>query len=68
MSDTKLPILVFGATGQQGGSVASALLTAGWSVQALVRDPALEKAADLAAGGVGPVQGDLAIGGRSGAR
>jgi uncharacterized protein YbjT (DUF2867 family) len=32
------PILVFGATGQQGGSVATALLRAGHPVRAIVRD------------------------------
>jgi uncharacterized protein YbjT (DUF2867 family) len=35
---TDKPILVFGATGQQGGSVAVALLNAGWPVRAVVRD------------------------------
>ena len=37
MSNSTQPILVFGATGQQGGSVAQALLKAGWPVRALVR-------------------------------
>ncbi|HFZ8993351.1 TPA: NmrA/HSCARG family protein [Citrobacter freundii] len=32
-------ILVFGATGQQGGSVAKALLNQGWSVRVMVREP-----------------------------
>ena len=32
-------ILVFGATGQQGGSVANALLHDGWSVRVMVRNP-----------------------------
>lgn len=32
-------ILVFGATGQQGGSVANALLNNGWSVRVMVRNP-----------------------------
>lgn len=32
-------ILVLGATGQQGGSVARALRAAGWAVRALVREP-----------------------------
>ena len=39
MKNDKLPILVFGATGRQGGSVARALLREGWPVRALVRDP-----------------------------
>jgi uncharacterized protein YbjT (DUF2867 family) len=53
-------ILVFGATGQQGGSVAQALRSDGWRVRALVRDPAGEKAAALRAQGTEPVRGDLA--------
>jgi uncharacterized protein YbjT (DUF2867 family) len=59
MSDNKRLILVFGATGQQGGSVAAALLKAGWSVRALVRDPASSKLAALRAAGVEVVQGDF---------
>jgi uncharacterized protein YbjT (DUF2867 family) len=43
--------LVFGATGQQGGSVATSLLKAGWSVRAFVRDPASPKAAGLKSAG-----------------
>ncbi len=39
MKNDKPPILVFGATGRQGGSVAMALLREGWPVRALVRDP-----------------------------
>ena len=39
MTNDKHPVLVFGATGRQGGSVAKALLKAGWPVRALVRDP-----------------------------
>lgn len=38
MTNDRLPILVFGATGRQGGSVARALLRARWPVRALVRD------------------------------
>ena len=37
-------ILVLGATGQQGGSVATALRSAGWRVKALVRDVDADKA------------------------
>ncbi|HHT5722947.1 TPA: NmrA family NAD(P)-binding protein, partial [Klebsiella pneumoniae] len=44
-------VLVFGATGQQGGSVARALLHRGWRVRALVRDPFSAGAAALAARG-----------------
>jgi uncharacterized protein YbjT (DUF2867 family) len=59
MSNNKRLILVFGATGQQGGSVAAALLKAGWSIRALVRDPASNKAAALRVAGVEVVQGDF---------
>ncbi len=38
MSDNR-SILVFGATGQQGGSIATALLQRGTPVRALVREP-----------------------------
>lgn len=48
-------ILVTGATGNQGGAVARALLARGWSVRALVRDP---DSARVPAG-VSPVKGDL---------
>jgi uncharacterized protein YbjT (DUF2867 family) len=54
------PILVFGATGQQGGSVVNALHKAGWPVRALVRDPTADKALALAARGIKLVPGDLA--------
>jgi uncharacterized protein YbjT (DUF2867 family) len=53
-------VLVFGATGQQGGSVAKALRSTGWRVKALVRDPKTNKAETLAAQGIEPVRGDLA--------
>lgn len=59
MIDSKRLILVFGATGQQGGSVAAALLKAGWAVRALVRDPASSKAVALREAGVHIVQGDF---------
>ena len=51
-------ILVFGATGQQGGSVAAALQKAGWRVRALVRDPASAKADKLRDAGIDIVKGD----------
>ncbi|GAA0233406.1 NmrA/HSCARG family protein [Cryptosporangium japonicum] len=51
------PVLVVGATGQQGGATARALLAAGVGVRALVRDPA--KADAVAALGAEPVIGDL---------
>ncbi|SFO48356.1 Uncharacterized conserved protein YbjT, contains NAD(P)-binding and DUF2867 domains [Sphingomonas sp. OK281] len=59
MSQTIAPVLVFGATGQQGGSVTNALLKAGQTVRALVRDPASVKAIKLASRGVEVVRGDL---------
>ena len=52
-------VLVFGATGQQGGAVAAALGRAGWSVRALVRDPGSAKARNLAATGVAVMAGDF---------
>ncbi len=52
-------ILVLGATGQQGGSVATALLRDGWRVRALVRDTGADKVKAIAAQGVTPVAGDL---------
>jgi uncharacterized protein YbjT (DUF2867 family) len=60
MSTNKGTVLVFGATGQQGGSVARALLAAGWDVRAFVRDPASEKARALEDAGARLAQGDLA--------
>ncbi|MGW4696867.1 NmrA/HSCARG family protein [Kitasatospora cineracea] len=45
-------IAVFGATGQQGGSVVDALLDHGARVRALVRDPQSDRAQALAARGV----------------
>jgi uncharacterized protein YbjT (DUF2867 family) len=38
VTDDKGPVLVVGATGQQGGAAARALLGRGWTVHALVRD------------------------------
>lgn len=51
-------VLVLGATGQQGGSVADALRADGWRVRALVRDP--DKVEALAARGIEAARGDLA--------
>ena len=48
MAGADLPVLVLGATGGQDGAVASALLTAGRPVRALVRDPGSDRA-ELAA-------------------
>lgn len=53
-------VVVLGATGQQGGAVASALVAAGWRVRAVVRDPSGARARQLAATGIDTVAGDLA--------
>lgn len=52
-------VLVTGATGQQGGAVARALVAAGTPVHALVRDPGSGRARALADLGVRLVRGDL---------
>lgn len=59
MTDGKLPILVFGATGRQGGAAARALLRANWPVRALVRDIAAPKAIALGDAGVELVRGSF---------
>ncbi len=59
MTKQQGPILVFGSTGQQGGSVTTALLSAGWQVRALVRNPASAKSIALAGAGVDLVKGNL---------
>lgn len=52
-------VLVFGATGQQGGAVATALRERGWAVRAFVRNPDSAKAKSLAGKGIAVVQGDF---------
>ena len=52
-------IMVIGATGRQGGSVAKELLGRGWEVHALVRDPQAPAARKLADHGAVLVRGDL---------
>jgi len=59
MTDDKRPILVFGATGRQGGSTAKALLKAGWSVRALVLDATDIASSKLRNAGVELVQGSF---------
>jgi uncharacterized protein YbjT (DUF2867 family) len=56
MTDT---ILVIGATGTQGGTVARRLLEAGRKVRGLTRDPKSKSALALAAKGVELFEGDL---------
>lgn len=55
----KRTILVLGATGQQGGATARELLSRGFTVRALVRDPDKPAARELAARGAQLVRGDL---------
>ncbi|MGQ0840964.1 NmrA/HSCARG family protein [Actinokineospora sp.] len=52
-------ILVTGATGQQGGATARALLARGRRVRALVRDPLAPAAQELAMAGAALVRGDF---------
>ncbi|QSB05025.1 NmrA/HSCARG family protein [Natronoglycomyces albus] len=53
------PILVTGATGQQGAAVIHHLRRGGWNVRAFVRDPNAPSSAALAESGVELVVGDL---------
>jgi uncharacterized protein YbjT (DUF2867 family) len=59
MAVTDQPILVTGATGQQGGATARRLLAEGWPVRALVRNPASHAATALATAGAELVVGDM---------
>jgi len=52
-------VLVTGATGRQGGAVVRHLLSQGWKLRALSRDPASAAAKALADRGVEVVRGDL---------
>jgi uncharacterized protein YbjT (DUF2867 family) len=56
---TKRSVLVTGATGQQGGAVARAVLFRGHRVKALTRKPDGDSARQLASAGVEVVTGDL---------
>ncbi len=53
------PILVIGATGNQGGYVSRSLLEAGWTVHALTRNADAPKAQALKARGANLVTGDM---------
>ncbi|MEV1011057.1 NmrA family NAD(P)-binding protein [Streptomyces sp. NPDC049881] len=62
MSDaapSRRTVLVTCATGRQGGATAAHLLRGGWTVRALVRDPAAPAARALAAAGADLRTGDL---------
>ncbi|MEO3765869.1 NmrA/HSCARG family protein [Streptomyces sp. B8F3] len=59
MTRSGTTVVVLGATGQQGGSVAAALRADGWGVRAVVRDPSGDRARALSAAGVETVRGDL---------
>ena len=59
MNEPLSPILVLGATGRQGGSVARALMHAGWPVRALVRDAGAPAAQELGTSGVDLRQGSF---------
>ncbi len=56
---TKRTVLVAGATGQQGGAVARALLSRGHRVKALTRKPDSDAARRLVSAGADLVTGDL---------
>jgi uncharacterized protein YbjT (DUF2867 family) len=59
MADDKAPVLVIGATGQQGGATARHLLERGRPVRALVRDPGSPAAGALQQAGASLAVGDL---------
>src|SRR5437660_392502 len=58
MNKTGKIILVTGATGRQGGATARHLLTNGWRVRALTRDPNKPAAQTLQLAGAEVIQGD----------
>src|SRR4028119_516543 len=59
MQKDKDAILVTGATGNQGGSVARELLASGYRVKAMTRNPTSEAAQALAAQGAELIGADL---------
>jgi len=59
MTGVNRTILVFGATGAQGGAVAERLLAEGWSVRAISRYPDKPAAQELKKKGATVVQADL---------
>ena len=56
---SRQPIAVLGATGNQGGHVARALLEAGWPVRAITRHPESPRAKALASYGAEIIQADM---------
>ncbi|WP_371483451.1 NmrA family NAD(P)-binding protein [Kitasatospora sp. NBC_00315] len=59
MTTESAPVLITGATGQQGGATVRALLATGIPVRALVRNPAADRATAVQALGAELVAGDL---------
>jgi len=59
MNSQRKTILVFGATGQQGGAATSNLLADGWHVRTVTRDPLSEAARALEHAGVQLFAGDM---------
>jgi uncharacterized protein YbjT (DUF2867 family) len=59
MANADSVVIVTGATGRQGGSVVRHMLTKGWKLRALTRNPESYAAKLLARQGVELVQGDL---------
>jgi len=58
MTALKKTVLVLGATGRQGGATARHLLSNGWRVRALVRDPNKSATQALHQAGALVIQGD----------
>lgn len=59
MDKTSRTILVTGATGKQGGAVLRHLMSHGWRLRAMTRDPSKPAAQELVAMGVEVVVGDF---------
>ncbi len=59
MNNADRTVLVTGATGRQGGAVVQHLLTKGWKLRALTRNPAGTAAQALVRRGIEVVHGDL---------
>ena len=59
MASNNRTVLVTGATGKQGGSVARHMLGKGWNLVALTRDPKSKAAKALLEKGVEVVRGDM---------